>query len=423
MRGLERGSRREIGRRGRRGVRLGVSALVAGLGLWACDSTSPVESLPGGVPEGFQDPAVAEAAVTAAASQFECAWSNVVYHTAHLSGELLGAGRDADEFPLQTRAVFAHHQAYATEGCDGRSGLYAPLSAARAQAEEALAELDASLPSTIPDRDRLLGRAALYSGFIHAAFGEAFCEARFEGGTTLSPRELFAVAEDRFTIAYTMARRAGDDETQFAALLGRARVRLPQGKLQEATNDARRVPRDFILYVHRSEAPDGGRNDVYVANNLAAVATVDPYYWGVEWDGVPDPRVPVQDAGEPADDGVTPLHVQGKYTWEGAGIPLATWEEAQLIVAEVDGGAVAREILDELHFRAGLPLFEGTEEEEVQAQVREERRRELFLEGHRLADLRRFGIAEEWNRVGTLHPWTGRPFGGAECFPQPVGPT
>lgn len=395
-------------------------ALVAALGLGACESSSPVEALPGGVPEGFPDAAAAQAAVDAAADRFGCAWSNLVYHTAHLSGELLGAGRDPEEFPLQTRAVFAHHQAYATAGCDGRNGLYAPLSVARSAAEEALSELDATPPSMLPDRERLLGRAALYSGFLHAGFGEAFCEVRFEGGSPMTPSQLLEMAEDRFTIAYTRARQAGDDETMFAALLGRARVRLTLGKRQEAANDARRLPRDLVVYVGRSDGPGEGQNDVFMANNVAGVATVDPNFWDLEWEGVPDPRVPVRDAGEPADDGVTPLHLQEKYSWEGAGIPLATWEEAQLIVAEVEGGPVAREIIDELHYRAGIPLFQGTDEEEVQAQVREERRRELFLEGRRLADLRRFGIAEQWNRAGTLHPWTGRPFGGTECFPQPV---
>ena len=389
--------------------------------LGACDGSTPVEPLPGGIPAGFKDPAAAEAAVGEAGRRFGCAWSNLVYHTAHLSGELLGAGHDPDDLPLHTRTVFPHHQGHASAGCDGRSGLYRPLISARSAAEEALAELDATSREEVPQRDRLLGRAALYSGFVHAGFGEAFCEARLGGGDLLTPRELLEVAEDRFTIAYTLARLAGDDGTMHAALVGRARVRLPQGKRQEAANDARRVPRDFILYVERSDAPEGERNDIFVTNNLLGVVTVDPLFWGVEWDGVSDPRVPVESTGETAADGVTPLHRQLKYTWEGAGIPLATWEEAQLIVAEVEGGAVAREIIDELHYRAGIPLFQGAGEEEVQAQVREERRRELFLEGRRLGDLRRFGIAGEWNRSGTMHPWTGRPFGGTECFPQPVG--
>lgn len=405
----------------RDGILPGLPPVFLVLALGACDVPTPVEPLPGVVGEGFQDPDLAEAVVTGVALRFGCAWSNVVYHTAHLSGELLGAGTEPAELPLETRSVFAHHQAYATAGCEGRMGLYTPLSTARSVAEEALAGLDLSSTTQVPDRDRLLGLAALYSGFVHAAFGEAFCEARFEGGAALTPLQLMEVAEDRFTIAFTMAQRAADDETMYAALMGRARVRLPQGKREEAANDARRVPRDFILYLGRQDMPEGAQNDIFMANNVSRVATVDPDYWGVAWEGVPDPRVPVQDTGETGADGVTPLHVQGKYTWEGAGIPLATWEEAQLIVAEVEGGAVAREIINELHYRAGIPLFQATDEALVQAQVREERRRELFLEGRRLGDLRRFGTAAEWNRAGTIHPWTGRPFGGSECFPQPVG--
>lgn len=57
-------------------------------------------------------------------------------------------------------------------------------------------------------------------------------------------------------------------------------------------------------------------------------------------------------------------------------------------------------------------------ESEIQAQVREERRRELFVEGHRLYDTIRFNVP--------LNPLAGAPFpngggtyGTNKCLPLP----
>lgn len=117
-------------------------------------------------------------------------------------------------------------------------------------------------------------------------------------------------------------------------------------------------------------------------------------------------------------DGQTELWLQEKYDLD-TGIPLATWEEAQLIIAEVEGGAQAVTIINRLHERAGLPPFASTDEEEIRAHVLEERRRELFLESHRVGDVVRLRQA--------LAPAAGTPFtgslggsyGGATCLPLP----
>ena len=54
---------------------------------------------------------------------------------------------------------------------------------------------------------------------------------------------------------------------------------------------------------------------------------------------------------------------------------------------------------------------------QVLAQIIEERRREFFLEGHRLGDIRRYGI--ELNPAsGTLFP-NGGTYGSQSCFPLP----
>jgi hypothetical protein len=136
---------------------------------------------------------------------------------------------------------------------------------------------------------------------------------------------------------------------------------------------------------------------------------------------VADPRVVVVDAGTSATDADVPLFQPAKYASVDARIPIATWEEAQLILAEamladrnIEG---AVNIINALHARVGLLPYGGGTAEEVRAQIIEERRRELFLQGHRLGDMIRYDLP--------VTPAPGTPFhrggtyGDQLCFPLP----
>ena len=110
-----------------------------------------------------------------------------------------------------------------------------------------------------------------------------------------------------------------------------------------------------------------------------------------------------------------------KYTSLVDPIPIARWEEAQLIIAEVAGGATALAIIDALHAQAGLPSFSSTNPTATQITdhiMLEERRRELFLESHHLYDMRRFDLPF-LPPAGTPYPDKGGFYGTATCFPLP----
>jgi hypothetical protein len=92
------------------------------------------------------------------------------------------------------------------------------------------------------------------------------------------------------------------------------------------------------------------------------------------------------------------------------------------IIAEndVNTGALndAVTILNQLRSAAGQPAYSGgLTAPAVMADIVEQRRRELFLEGHRLGDIRRLGLP--------LSPAVGAPYvnGGTyadqSCFPLP----
>jgi starch-binding outer membrane protein, SusD/RagB family len=127
--------------------------------------------------------------------------------------------------------------------------------------------------------------------------------------------------------------------------------------------------------------------------------TVDHSYRDLSLDGVPDHRIESFDA-RLGHDAATRVWMATKYGPElstalrETPLPIATWREAHLIIAEVEGGNEAVERINVLRDHHGLPRYEpaGASDAEILAQVIEERQRELFLEGHHLNDLRRFEL-------------------------------
>jgi hypothetical protein len=165
------------------------------------------------------------------------------------------------------------------------------------------------------------------------------------------------------------------------------------------------------------------QNLVFVHTVQGALSSVDQSFRNVMWDTVPDPRVATTDLGVVGTNGHTEVWGADKYSTMDAPMPIAKWEEAQLILAEAAVAAndlpTAESIINTLHSNAGIPAYDatGASQADVLAQVIEERRRELFLEGHRLGDVRRYDLP--------LVPAPGSPYvnggtyGDQRCFPLP----
>jgi hypothetical protein len=228
---------------------------------------------------------------------------------------------------------------------------------------------------------------------------------------------MLTLAKDRFTTAITSATTAADQPTLNAAYLGRARVELELGQTAEALADAQKVPAGYTASVSRSSASNDRRNPIFNRNVTAKSMSIDPHYWTTTFGGVADPRVNVVDAKAITADGVTPLYQQKKYTSDASSIRYASYTEAQLIIAEVQGGQTAVDIINKLHTANGLPAFAGGTAQQIKDQIVEERRREFFLEARRLGDLRRYGGFEQW--AFGKNPFLGYQYGGVTCFPLP----
>jgi hypothetical protein len=257
--------------------------------------------------------------------------------------------------------------------------------------------------------------------------GEGFCSAVIEeNGPEVQPAQVFGVAETRFTRAIQAAEAAGNQDMLNLAQLGRARARLNLGKLGEAAADARAVLERSPRYVKGDTASSSSsrRHNRVGAEFFAGNITVDLTYRDLTVAGQPDVRVTAFDTGTKGHDSATPVWMVTKYGTERSAdirnlpVPVASWREAHLIIAEAEGGAEAVQRINVLRDFWGLPRFSSTDAAEIRAQLIEERKRELFLEGHHLWDLRRFNLPQT-PAVGTAYRQGGF-YGDVRCFPLPA---
>jgi hypothetical protein len=135
-----------------------------------------------------------------------------------------------------------------------------------------------------------------------------------------------------------------------------------------------------------------------------------------------DARVPVfPSTFPPSATGVVHFY-QTKYPTSATPLPLATYEEAQLIIAEADirSGSLgtALPIINASRSRGGQGVFLGTTQAEYLAELIDQRRRELFLESHHLGDILRYGIAIQ-PAAGTTYHFGGT-YANQICLPLPA---
>jgi len=417
---------------------LAAGLLLVGLAVAGCDDLLDVEPPDRVQADEILRPQNAETLLSGVIADFDCAYAGYASWTASLGDEFLDGG-SADNVerrgPIRTEVP----SNWASAGCESGS-LFIPISVARWSADNLLRHLEEWTDDEVPGRTRLLATTAAYSGYAHLFLAEGMCRAAFDGGPALSSDEVFFRAEERFTRAIEAASEAGAADLLALARLGRARARLglarvdgvlvdPE-KLRQAGVDARGVPDGFVWLAEYSTVSPRTENHVWSGSGPGAeraLFTVGEPYRDAAFDGVADPRLPVVDTGEETDQAFgIPFWQQQKYTSRSDPIELATWEEAQLIVAEAELEAgnlqAAVEVINELHRRVGLPdTFASTERDEIFAQLIYERRAELFLEGRHLGDARRYDLPFS-PPVGSETP-RGQVYGDARCFPLPDNET
>ncbi len=277
--------------------------------------------------------------------------------------------------------------------------------------------------------DQNLYQAYLWAGISYRLMGELWCDAvvgstdpedpepgLYEVGT----QTYFQRAVDNFSAALTFA---STDEEEDAAYAGRAQARVALGDWANAASDAAEVADDFVFAILHDESESDLYNDLYEATSGQFRSYTVQFTWFEDYYSTGDPAVvdEVTNTGDPRvpwvidpdndvataslqgfPGGAVPYKPQRKYSSRDDDIRLASgWEmrlvEAEAILAQGQPFAGAMTLINQVRTRnvsdvdgATLAPWTAADATEAWTALKRERGIELWLEGRRAFDLRRW---------------------------------
>jgi hypothetical protein len=298
---------------------------------------------------------------------------------------------------------------------------------ANAQRARWTAEQGAARMRKLPGFDFAKNKSAaqilLWVGYANRMLGENMCDAVIDGGPRAAYTAYLERAEAAFTEALAVATAVGDANLANAAKAGRASVRLLRNNPDGAVADASGIPDAFVYQMPYNAIDESQYNRIYwaVGNQPYRAHTVWNTYYEKYYATTKDPRVAWgQDPKNPTGDaavgnlGRVPWYFEMKYQKKEAPINLSSgWEmrliegEAKLIAGDIPG---AMALINKHRVALGLAPWPGADATEAWNGLRRERGIELWLEGRRLGDARRWAAL---GRPGTIDEMGGRDV----CFP------
>jgi hypothetical protein len=385
-------------------------------GLTACSSLLDVTNPASVQAADLDNPLLAQTMVNSAVGRFECAYVNHLVGISMIGHEIINTSGWAAINSWGMRSATLKDVTGAPGCPDDRTsnamGSYTPLQQARYLAEDGARRITAFADADVPNKTRMLATLEAYAGYATLLLGEGFCEMAFDEGPLMTRQQSFQRAEARFTAAIAQAQGAANTNLRLLATLGRARARLDLKNMAGAAADADQIPAGFVFNAEYSTVTGMRENRFYNMINVNKFIGVEPAKYGnVMLGTVQDKRVPVVDTKTFGQSGGDAWWRQDKYTSASAPIVLASWAEAQLIIAEArPADAVAA--INRLRTAQGLPAYVPSSD--VLADVLEERRRQLFLEGHRLNDMLRHNLPFPTGLNHRRETW-----GPVTCLPLP----
>jgi hypothetical protein len=291
---------------------------------------------------------------------------------------------------------------------------YNPLQHARFVGEDAARRLKELLADSA-SRDLRVARSLAYAGYSYVGLGEMNCTTPIDLGAPKTSAEIFEDAITRFDEAITTATAArthlqslpvpdanaiaATDSVRNFALVGAARAALNRNEGARATTYATQVPAAFLFRAFYSDAPAALRHRSYDRLQLNSSGNLLNTPFAAM---AADPRVP-RLINTAATNG-KPLSPSAYSTFNnvaGAGgaqfaaamsVRIASGLEAQYIVAEAAGPTAATSAFVDARRAAGLQpalnLVAG--DPQIMVELRDQRRRDFYLDNHRLGDLRRY---------------------------------
>ncbi len=401
-----------------------IMIIAVGTATSACEDLLTVELPTKVAAENLENPALATVLVNSAIGEFECAYSQYVAASGQLTDEL----RHSSGWLVMTE--WDHRKIGNTRdnracNTDFGYGMFIPLQKARVSAESSKALIEGWADADVEGKADKIATLATYAALSRNLLGEAFCEMTIDVGPIMTPTQVLQSAETALGQAMSLASVAGRSDLENAARVVRARTRLTLGDKAGARTDAAGVPAGFVMNATYSGA------DMYRYNRIYQHNTVDGFISpefndangmpttdgdNPSFGGVMDPRVESTLAGI-GQDGSPLRHIKKYSSWTSP-IAIAKYAEARLIIAEVDMGQTAVDIINELHTAAGLPAYtpaDVSDDAEILSHILQERYRELYLECRRLNDFLRHGLSF----ASGSHPYDGNIYGTDTCVALP----
>ncbi|MBI4540300.1 MAG: RagB/SusD family nutrient uptake outer membrane protein [Gemmatimonadetes bacterium] len=380
----------------------GLTLLWLGAGACSFDVTNP-----GPVQDAFlNDPKAFPAIVNGMGRDLADAMNYVAFHSSMVTRELFPTG-GTGQFgisPLNADGILDPFEQGTPWSQSQRARWTAEHGVERLKTAMAAAEFAASATAA---------QGYLWAGYANRTLGENMCEAVIDIGAA-QPRSVYLTrAEEQLTNAITAATAANSSSLATAARAGRAAVRVQLGKWSEAVTDAAAVPSTFVYLLPYHDIGDQSQY-----NRIAWAGSNAPYkthtVWGTSWElyykDSNDPRVRWVNTGLSGDGGIeccgkVPFYRQMKHADRGADIRLSTGAEMRLIEAEAklrnkdSQGAI--QLINALRATAKVAPVTAASLDEAWSLLKRERGIELWLEGRRLGDFRRW---KDEGAPGALHP-------------------
>ncbi len=414
----------------RRATRL-LAALAAAMTVGACTNMLDVKN-PGAITsDNLNDPTMVGPLVNGAVGEFQVAFDGVDFYGGVFTDELIDRQVFADDKPIDVRQIDPSNSLI-------NAYVYTPLQLARGAADHGITQirqiLGAKASSNID-----VARLYDYAGYSLELLAESFCTAPIDVSQPYTPAQLSQMAVEHFDSALTVAaaaRAAGAsaasaDSLTNLANVGIARASLYRNDKAAALAAAQKVPASFEFWVNHSANSAHEYNFIYDAvrvNNQ--YASLDPSFQGLN-----DPRIPqsAQPIEVPFNKGAFVYIPYASEQFSGyqpgqlnqiqknTGMRFASGLEAQYIAAEAQGPTPATLAFVNARRAVGNQPAVNDTGDQLMADLREQRRRDFFLDAYRLGDLRRY---LQFYNVDQFPKgvWPGDNqtlYGTQTCFPLP----